>query len=163
MKTSDQLNINVREEVTIHAFQSAGLVRHTRLLAEIARGHLSETNMVAVTTATILMAAAALEALLLEAAFVLQPSLYANRQFRKAGAPEKFMELKGYYSTKAADIWNARKAVAHAEPDNERTRFVGEKLNANGAEWAARCIEKLSTEIWGNEMPSWFSETIKPA
>lgn len=27
---------------------------------------------------------------------------------------------------------------------------------------AARCIEELSVEIWGNEMPTWFSETIKP-
>lgn len=162
MKTDDQLNIAIREEVILSAFQSAGLVRHTRSLAEIACGQLSETNMVAVTTATILMAAAALEAVLSEAAFLLQPDLYADKQFRKAGAPEKFLKLKGYPSTKTEEIWNARKAVAHAEPDNARTRFVGEKLNAKGAEWAARCIEELSVEIWGNEMPTWFSETTKP-
>lgn len=153
--------LSIQEELIIHAFQSAGLVKHTRILAAIVSFQESDASMVAVATATILMAAAALEAVLSEAAFVLKPNLYSDKQFRRAGAPEKFEKLMGYSSTKARELWDARKAVAHAEPDHARTRFVGVKLNAQGAELALKCLEELTIEIWGNQMPAWFSDTLK--
>lgn len=145
--------------IRIEAYQSAGLVVHTRILARIARGETEEMRVVALATATILMASAALEAVLSEAAYILNQSLYKTKEFRMSGAPDKFEKLTGHSSQDATDLWNARKAVAHAEPDNSRTRFVGEKLNAQSAEWAASCIEKISKEVWGVSMPKWFSET----
>ncbi len=148
------------ETIRIEAFQSAGLVAHTRILARIAQSETDEMRVVALATATILMASAALEAVLSEAAYILNQSLYKTRKFRKSGAPDKFEQLTGHSSQEATALWNARIAVAHAEPDNSRTRFVGMKLNAQGAEWAANCIIKLSKEVWGASMPEWFSETI---
>ncbi len=146
------------DAVRIKAYQSAGLVAHTRILARIAQGEKDEMRVVTLATATILMASAALEAVLSEATYILKPSLYENKGFRKSGAPTKFKKLTGHPSQEATDLWNTRIAVAHAEPDNPRTRFVGMKLNAQGAEWAASCIEKISKEIWGTSMPKWFSE-----
>jgi hypothetical protein len=141
------------------AYQSAGLVAHTRILARMAQDETDEMELVTLTTATILMAAAAMEAVLLEAAYILKPSLYENIKFRNAGAPTKFQEFTGHTSQEVTDLWNARIAVAHSEPDNTRTRFVGVKLNAQGAEWVANCVENISKQVWGAFMPKWFSET----
>lgn len=147
------------DDIRIEAYQSAGLVAHTRILAIIAQSETEEKRVVALATATILMASAALEAVLSEAAYILNQSLYKTKEFRMSGAPAKFEQLIGHPSQEATDLWNARKSVAHAEPDNSRTLFVGMKLNAQGAEWAASCIEKISKEVWGESMPKWFSET----
>jgi hypothetical protein len=141
MATSD-------ENISISAFQSAGLVAYTRTLAEIAKIQTTEKETVALATATLLMAAAALEALVTEAAYEHKKELYELQDFRDAGAPSKFERLKKYSSPEAIELWKLRKAVAHAEPDNKRTRFVGEKLNVEGAEWAAATIEKISREVW---------------
>ena len=141
------------------AYQSAGLVAHTRILASMAQDEKDEVKLVTLTTATILMAAAAMEAVLSEAAYILKPSLYKDSDFRRAGAPAKFEKFTGHPSQEVEDVWNARIAVAHAEPNNKRTRFVGVKLNAEGAEWAANCVVKISKEVWGASMPNWFSET----
>lgn len=153
--------VKCKDTVSISgAYQSAGLVAHTLMLARIAQDENDEMKVVALTTATILTAASAMEAVLSEAAYVLKPSLYKDIEFRKAGAPTKYKKFTGRLSHEVTEIWNARIAVAHAEPDNKRTRFVGVKLNAQGAEWAANCVVKLSNEIWGASMPKWFSKTI---
>lgn len=145
------------------AYQSAGLVLHTKILARIVQGEKDELRVVALATATILMAAAALEAVLMEAAYILNKPLYKNNIFRKRGADKKFEKLTGPPSQEAIALWETRIAVAHAEPDHKRTRFHEIKLNAQGAEWAANCIEKISKEVWGKSMPKWFSETIRMA
>lgn len=149
--------ITVGEKVTVTIYQSAGLVKQTRTLSEITKRQSANIDIVALSTATILMAAAALEAIISETAFILNPSLYNQKKFRKAGVSEKFKLLKGYSSGMLDELWEARNAVAHAEPDHRRTKFVGEKLNIRGAEWAATCVEDLSKEVWGKEMPEWFA------
>ena len=53
-------------------------------------------------------------------------------------------------------LWEVRRAISHSEALHERTRFVGEWLNANGAQRAAAVIKDLSEEVWGSEMPEWF-------
>lgn len=147
------------ENICIKAYQSAALVIQTRVLARIAQSETEETIVAAISTATILMAAAALEAVLSEAAYILNQSLYKTKKFQRSGAPGKFEQLTGHSSHEVTALWHARIAVVHAEPDNSRTRIVGEKQNAQGAEWAASCIERISKEIWGASVPKWFSDT----
>ena len=144
------------ETISITVFQSGCLVSHTRILAKMTDGEINERKVSALATATILMAAAALEALLSEAAHVLKPALYEQRSFRMCGAPDKFKKLMGYKSPEAELIWNARKAVAHSEPNNSRSRFVGKHLNSEGAKLALEAIENISNEVWGQLMPNWF-------
>jgi hypothetical protein len=145
--------------IKIDAYQSAGLVMHTRKLAELTRQFSNQPEVTSLATAVIVMAAAALEALLAEAAYMLQPELYKLTKFRKAGVPQKFKLLKRYSSPDIEEIWGYRNALSHAEPDNPRTRYVGEKLNEAGALEFAATIEKLAVEIWGAQMPDWFVET----
>jgi hypothetical protein len=147
-------------EIIITVFQSAGLVAHARMLARMTEEETNEYKVVALATATILMGAAALEALLSEAAYVLRPDLYHNKPgvYRKCGLNDKFEKFMGYQSPEVKLIWDARIAVAHSEPHNSRSRFVGEKLNAEGTKWVIDAIEKVSSEVWGESMPSWFKE-----
>jgi len=149
-------SITASEKITITVFQSGGLVSHTRLLAKMAENEQEEYKVVALATATVLMGAAALEALLSEAAYVLNPDLYDKNNFRLCGVPEKFKKLMGYKSQEVELIWAARKAVAHSEPQNSRSRFVGIKLNASGASWVTNTIEQVASEVWGESMPNWF-------
>jgi hypothetical protein len=155
MEVSD--SVTVTEKITITVFQSGGLVSHTRLLAKMAAEE-NEYKIVALATATILMGAAALEALLSEAAHILKPGLYDKRNYRMCGVPDKFKKLMGYESQDVKSIWDARKAVAHSEPHNSRSRFVGEILNAKGAKWVIETIEIVSNDVWGESMPNWFKE-----
>jgi hypothetical protein len=159
MEVSD--NINMNESIKIDAYQSVGLVRHTRRLANLVKQFSDPLDITALATATIIMAAAALESLLLETAYILNPSLYASKEFRYAGAPKKFEMLMGYASADAEEIWESRKALTHAEPDNPRSRYIGEKINIAGASWVAATIEKLAREVWGDRMPDWFAIEIK--
>jgi hypothetical protein len=105
-----------------------------------------------------LTVAAALEALLLESASVLKPDLYAQQKFRKAGAPEKYRLLKGTNSDHVRHLWSIRVAVAHGEPDNKRTRFVGKHLSVEGAQQAVDMLNRLARDVWGKDMPQWFSD-----
>lgn len=151
------------QDMKIEVFQSEGLISHTKLLANMTASERDEHRIVALATATILMGAAALEALLLEAAYILNPDLYRLDKFRQWRPPKKYEKLKGRKSEEVEKIWNARIAVAHSEPHNERSRFVGEKLNAEGAVWIVEAIASISNEIWGESMPSWFKEGANSA
>jgi hypothetical protein len=154
-------SVTATEEIIITVFQSAGLVAHAKMLVRMTEEETNEYKVVALATATILMGAAALEALLSEAAYVLKPELYKQRgrgSYLKVGPPDKFKRLIGYESSEVRSIWDARIAVAHSEPHNSRSRFVGEKLNAEGVKWVIDAIEKVSGEVWGESMPSWFKE-----
>lgn len=113
--------------------------------------------------ATILMGAAALEALLTEVAYLDKPELYNNKSFLKAGFKKKVEMLKGneYVSLyhEANKLWEYRKAIAHSEPINERSLNIGEIINSEGAKWVYKTLEEFSRIVWKSEIPVWFSET----
>lgn len=149
---------------SIQAFQSGGLVAHTRRLASLAAKSADEIEEVCLATAAILMGAAAFEALLSEATYLKNPMLYKKKTgFRLKGVPEKFKMLMGGelggMCPDGDELWAHRVALSHAEPDHRRTRFVGTRINADGARWAAETTERLAVMIWGADMPRWFAET----
>lgn len=156
-KASDQLGITLAETAHIQAYQSGGLVRSASRLLKLATASTDDEDTMALILATYLTTAAALEALLLEATSVLNPTLYAQKEFRQAGAPKKYSLLKGTNSNDASHLWSIRIAVAHGEPENPRTRFVGEHLTVAGAQQAVDMLNTLARDVWGPSMPQWFS------
>jgi len=145
--------------LSIDRFLSGGLTKNTRILAKLARFTSTEEEAVALSEAVLLMAGAALEAMLDEAAYVSNRTLYSDwKGFRKLGAPGKFKKLKGYTSKTVCQIWDARKALTHAEPDHARTGKVGSVLNPDEAVKIAGSLQALANEIWGDHMPDWFSK-----
>jgi hypothetical protein len=62
-------------------FQSAGLVRSARLLAEATARTDSVEELVAFVTATLLVGAAAIESVAMEAAYFINPSLLKSKRF----------------------------------------------------------------------------------
>lgn len=112
-------------------------------------------------SATLLMAAAAFEALLAEAASIKDPKLYTKKYFNK-GMPAKYEELMGrplnVADKDADDLWKNRNALTHSEPNNDRSKSLGKKINSSGAIWAYEVVKKVSLDIWGDKMPSWFSK-----
>ena len=151
------------ESIKIDAFQSAGHVLHTRQLAKLTKCFADFSDVTFLASSVIVMAAAALEALLVEAAYIIKPEIYADKNFRYAGVPKKFEIFMGKtleeVSPDATELWRHRLALTHAEPDARRTRFVGERINPDGALWAADTVEKLAITIWGDSMPDWFANT----
>ena len=145
----------------IDAYQSGTLVLYTRQLAELTKQFADQPIVTCLATATIVMAAADLEALLSEAAYLIKPELY--KKFLYAGMPKKFEMLMGEEASadvaKLRELWEHRKALTHAEPDNHRTRSVGQIINAVGASWAADTVERSTIKIWGAQMPDWFAKT----
>ena len=113
----------------------------------------------------ILVGGAAIEALLLEAAYIKNPQLYKQDKFRGERPSAKCKDLTGKelidISPNADELWKWRVALGHTEPDNERTRFVGTRIDANGAEWVNQTLENLAVIIWGKDMPDWFAQTAK--
>ncbi len=164
------------ENISISVYQSGGLVSHTRLLAQMTNEEENEGRVVALATATILMGAAALDAILSEAAYVMKMELYLEgkktekekrvkqkkrkkQNYLQCGVPDKFSRFMGHDSSEVKLLWNARIAVCHSEPDEPRSRFVGDKLSAEGAEWVIRTVEDVAREVWGDAMPDWFKES----
>ena len=103
------------------------------------------------------MAGAALEAMLDESAYMSNRALYNNwEHFRRKSPRVKFKKLKHYESEEVRQIWDARIALSHAEPDNTRTGKVGSVLNPDKAVKIADSLQALANEIWGDHMPDWF-------
>ena len=120
------------DEVSVRVYQHAGLLSQARSLANLARHEADEAKRVALTTATILIIAAAIEALATEVAYVRNPALYAEGRFRYSSPLVKIRLLTGADSADCELIWSARKAIAHSESDNKRSRDVGALLQADG-------------------------------
>ena len=148
------------ESLSIDRYLSAGLTKHTRILARLAKRASTDDEAVALSEAVVLMAGAALEAMLDEAAYVSNRALYSDRaNFRKLGVPAKFKKLKEPKPPKEmCRIWDARIALSHAEPDHTRTGEVGSVLNPDEAVKIASSLQALANEIWGDHMPDWFSK-----
>jgi len=124
---------------------SAGLTKHTpAALAE----------------AVVLMAGAALEAVLDEAAYMTDRVAYNDRRgFRKQSPLEKLKRLKVYKSEETSQISNARNALTHAEPDHTRTGKVGRVLNQDESVKIASSLQALANEIWGDQCPTGSQRT----
>lgn len=112
-----------------------------------------------------MVGAAAVEALLSEAAYIKNLQLYRRNEFRYTGVPAKFRKLMGKelsdVSPDAEELWKWRLALCHTEPESERTRFVGARISADGAQWVVQVVEKLAVVIWGKDMPDWFMQTTE--
>jgi hypothetical protein len=138
---------------------SAGLTKHTRILAELTRHASTDEETAALAEAVVLMAGAALEAVLDEAAYMTDRVAYNDRRgFRKQSPLEKLKRLKVYKSEETSQISNARNALTHAEPDHTRTGKVGRVLNQDESVKIASSLQALANEIWGDHMPDWFSK-----
>ncbi len=127
-------------------------------MSRLAGKSTAQDEVVCLATAAILMGAAAIEALLSEAAYIVKPELYKEENdFRRLGVPRKFKMLTGKELKDACpdgdELWGWRLALSHAEPNHKRTRFVGARINAEGARWAAETTERLAVMIWGAHMP----------
>lgn len=155
--------VNATEKISIEGFQSASLVVHTKRLSEMAYEEVDEQDRNCLARATVLMGAAALEALLIEVTYIEKPELYNKMEFRKAGFQKKIEMLKGKeflpLCHEANKLWNYRIALAHSEPINERTLKTGEVINAEGVQWIYKTLKEFIQDIWDLEIPSWFSET----
>lgn len=147
------------ESLSVDRYLSAGLTKHTRILAELTRHASTDEETAALAEAVVLMAGAALEAMLDEAAYLSNRTLYSDWEgFRKASVPAKFKELRNSESKEMSRIWNARIALSHAEPHRTRTGEVGSVLNPDEAVKIADSLQSLANEIWGDHMPDWFSK-----
>lgn len=154
-------SFKINETVKIDVFRSAGLIWHTQYLARLASdSSLNKMELVSLCTGVVLMGAAALESLLMEAAFLLNTDLYQRKAFRKAGVTQKYKMLMGQCPDYVERIWKYRIAVTHSEPDNQRSRYVGEIINVKGAVWIAQTLDLIAKDIWGSSVPKWFSETL---
>ena len=147
----------------IEAYESGALLIAVRTLARLCKQSRNQDEINSLARAAILVGGAAIEALLLEAAYIKNSQLYKQDKFRHAGVRDKFKGLMGKelsnISPDADELWKWRKALGHTEPDNERTRFVGTRINADGAEWVNQTLEKLAVIIWAKDMPDWFTQT----
>jgi len=148
------------ESLSVDRYLSAGLTKHTRILAELTRHASTDEETAALAEAVVLMAGAALEAMLDEAAYVSNRALYSERvDFRKLGVPAKFKKLRESKPSKEmCRIWDARIALGHAEPDHTRTGKVGSVLNSDEAMEITDSLQALANEIWGDHIPDWFSK-----
>lgn len=143
----------------IDVFMSGGLVTFTRKLADMAAQANEQQDVACLATATILTAAAALEAILSEFVYTINPSGY-TKQFRKTGVPEKFRLATGTglvaTHPAVAELWDHRNAIGHSEPENPRSRFYGTRIDKAGAGWAISTVESFARALWGSNMPDWF-------
>lgn len=147
------------ECIFIEVFQSGGLVSRTRRLAALVNETADQLDSAYLATATILTAAAALEAILSEYVYLSDRPSYV-KAFRKAGAPEKYEKLTGRKLRddypEVQEWWDRRVAIVHSEPENERSRHYGTRISAAGSAWASQTIEGFARGLWGASMPSWF-------
>jgi hypothetical protein len=134
---------HAHDKVSVRVYQHAGLLSQTRTLANLAEHEPNESKRVALTTATFLVAAAAMEALATEVAYVRNPALYAEGRSRYSSPLVKIRLLTGADSADCELIWSTRKAIAHSEPDNRRSRDVGALLQADGVLRVVAATERV--------------------
>lgn len=134
-------------DVKLLIHQAGALVKHTGTLARLCTTAQSDDQS-ALITATYLTAAAALEALLSEAAHDHERGLYANPTFRNAGAPQKFEMLMHESAPELLkQIWRVRVALTHSEPDNPRSGEKGIHMTIGGAGDTAQFVQELAIRI----------------
>ena len=162
--TFDHDSIRGRSCEAVSDYQSAGLVVNTRKLAELTAESTNPADIGSLATATILTAAAALEATLSEFLWITNPAAF-TKEFRRAGIAGKYQHITqrslAIDFPATAELVGHRIAISHSEPNNRRSRQFGSRINADGAHWAAETVETFAEAIWGNSMPQWFRNTIR--
>ncbi len=111
---------------------------------------------------TVLTAYAALEALVLETAFALYPSLYAQRHdFRRKSLLKKFELLLAADGREGetlpeilAKVDEHRQALTHSEPDNLRSRRISEVTSGEEATQIAADVRAAAGWLWKGRRPS---------
>lgn len=146
---------------------AVGLIGYVRTLRDLARSSTEEHEIVCLSTAGILMAASAAEALLSEFAFKFEPELYHNKnrkEFREASAPKKYLKLVGVESEDLRDLWDKRIAIQHSEPDHQRSRMVGIVLNPAGVDRALKAVCAVAREVFAHhqkQMPADLEQAVR--
>jgi hypothetical protein len=108
---------------------------------------------------TLLSAYAALEALVLESAYVLHPALYSGRRYRHedlVAKYRKFLKADGRDEMPLAiigELVSARIAMTHSEPDHERSRYLGQWLNARHAAKFSAGVREVASWLWAGRRP----------
>ena len=150
------------DSISIDVFFGTGLLRQLTIIVALA--HKAELpHASALSTSAILLAAAALEAVLSEAAYLRRKNLYGTSKFRQAGVPEKYEMLVGSDSAELEELWLVRNSISHSEPHNERSRFAGNRLSPSGAQWALDVVRATAMEAWAHSPPADLLEAINAA
>ncbi len=154
-------SMRFRAGATIDAYQFIGLLRLVEYNAAQAARTRGDWLPVAYSQATILAAYAALEALAQETAAVLYLPLYQDwHGFRKLGIEKKFARflLEDQRPGEpvpaiVAEIADARIALTHSEPSNDRTRNVSALLTPAAAAQFAAGVRSTAAWLWNGRRP----------
>jgi len=136
----------------VFLLQSGGLYKHVFTLSELYFSA-EKKDQTALAIACFLTAAAAVEAIVVEASIDINPELYSERRFLRAGAPQKYKKLMGVESDEIKEIWSIRIALAHSEPENTRSTRFGEHINEDGVRKLLKQLEAIVTSIHGAVWP----------
>lgn len=157
---SDTASVQVSATAKPEVYQFGGLpwaLEYNAYQARLGTGIESQTVNA---MNALLTAYAALEALVIETASAVVPSLYADKQFRRHGLIHKFRKLLD--ETGRADepvpdvveeISDNRIALTHSEPDNERSAKLGRVISASDALRFARFVRKIAEWLWQGKRP----------
>lgn len=146
---------------TVQVFQFVGLLCATEYNAQQAIEH-SGTNRYTVDAINALLTAyAALQALVLETALLMYPTLYDDKNGFRGGSMTKqyqrFLEADGRSDEVIPDvikeIGDHRKALTHSEPDNPRSAVVGRVISPDEAMRFARSIRQVAEWLWQGKRP----------
>lgn len=145
----------------INVFHFCGLMWATEYNARYAQSDQGANAETVNAMNTLLMAYAALQALVLETAFVLYPSLYERKSFRRFGMVEQYQEFLAAEDRSGeetpsliAEVSAHRIALTHSEPDNVRSRRVGGAISAMDASWIAQGVRDVAEWLWRARRPT---------
>lgn len=155
------VNASIGEFATVQIFQFCGLLwltEYNACQASIENGLDSQTVY---GMNTILSTYAALEALVTETAFCVEPELYAKKkEFRKQGLSQKFkllIDKLGRAEEALPDVIDEisahRIALTHSEPDNIRSSQIGSVVSGTDAKRFATEIRNVANWLWQGGRP----------
>jgi len=153
--------LKLEETIRVTRYISAQLLRDTKILAALADAIDGEDRQVALAGAAVLMGLSAIEAALHEAALLTRPHLYTNA-YRRMSVNQKYLRLRGADSKPLKRLVYLRNALAHSEPENERGRDLSKCFNARAAAEITEQVILVCRDIWGTEMPKWYSDVAFP-
>lgn len=148
--------------VGLSVFQFVGLLRVVEFNADSA-AKANEAMRAMHGINTVLTAFAALEALVMETAYVIQPELYEEKSFRLDGLAPRFVRYRNGIDRPVAahelpavivQVSDLRKALTHSEPDNKRSASVGATLmDGTALLRIAADIRKSAEWLWDGGRP----------
>ena len=150
----------------VSARQSGGLVAQTQRLAALTGQAKTQDDVACLATATILVAASALDTLLSDYVYIMRPNEPGNRGYSKMGLAEKrarieaIVEVDGEILANVAALWDFRNAIGHSEAESKLAQKHEACINKKGAHWAARTVEAFALALWKSEMPGWLCDDM---